>query len=188
MKDPEVTKLNFFEHNPDFTDAGLARKARKCNTDTSVGPFTPTRLGIETDESRTPPTCRSMNKAGSARKPFGSEVKATVESFTHTQEDETIEIDTRDLQVSKLPQGGRHEQCIREGIADLQERGQNITLRIEDYRIYTYWIRAPELRNHMEQILISSQSIKRQYKIRQANEDGQHVEVASEPSKLVRCG
>ena len=153
MHDPEVIKIKFFERNPDLTDAGLARKARESSRDTRVGPFTPNRVGSEMDEGRTPSTCRSMNIAGSARKPFGSEVKTTMESFTHTLEDETIEIGTQDLEVRKLPQGGRNEQCIREGMADLQDRGQSIKLRIEDYRIYTYWIREPDLRNHMEQIL-----------------------------------
>jgi hypothetical protein len=153
MIDPEVIKLKFFERNPDLTDAGLARKARESSIDMRVGPFTPTRVGSDTDEGRTPATCRSMNIAGSARKPFGSEVKATVESFAHTLEDETIEIGTQDLQVQKLPQGGRNEQCIREGMADLQQKGQNIKICIEDYRIYTYWLRETELRNHMEQIL-----------------------------------
>jgi hypothetical protein len=38
-------------------------------------------------------------------------------------------------------------------MTDLQERGQNIKLQISDYRIYTYWLREPDLRNHMIQIL-----------------------------------
>jgi hypothetical protein len=38
-------------------------------------------------------------------------------------------------------------------MSDLQQKGQNIKICIEDYRIYTYWLREPELRNHMEQIL-----------------------------------
>ncbi len=47
----------------------------------------------------------------------------------------------------------KNEQCIREGMADLQQKGQNIKICIEDYRIYTYWLRETEIRNHMEQIL-----------------------------------
>lgn len=143
MTDEEVLRLRFFERNPDL---GMSVKPTQTPTRTTftqrIGPFTP--LG-------------SVTEAGSDRveKDSKTPVKMTPTRVTTAPgslsvEEEIIKVDVSQMSTSVIPKGGKKEADMIKGLQHLKNNKVIMDLDPKDFKMFTYWIREKDIREHME--------------------------------------
>jgi hypothetical protein len=153
MTDQEVVRLRFFERNPDLALSITPNTTPTRTVFTQrIGPFTP--VG-------------SVKQVGSAAKHTesgGGGTKMTPSQnrgapvITHIDED-VIKVDVSKMSAAVLPKGGKKEADMIKGLQHLQNNRASMDIDPRDFKMFTYWIREKEIREHMEHTLRSAIAI-----------------------------
>jgi hypothetical protein len=158
MTDQEVLRLRFFERNPDLVtptntnvfvnaiserDTTPTTPARTSSTQ-RVGPFTPRESVAEIGSAN---RARSVTKLGSdGTKPTPSRSRTTP-SITHI-DDEVIKVDTVKMSTAVLPNYGKKDADMIRGLQHLKDNRVSMDIDPRDFKMFTYWIREKEMRDH----------------------------------------
>jgi len=68
-------------------------------------------------------------------------------------------VDVSKMSTAVLPKGGKKEADMLKGLEHLKNNKVTMDLDPRDFRIFTYWIREKDIREHMEHTLRSAIAI-----------------------------